>query len=59
MIGHQRLADKLAVLDRLLTLRDDDVVLVPLQLTFIFGTVGQPARAAQQRPADPGSEVLP
>jgi acyl-CoA synthetase (AMP-forming)/AMP-acid ligase II len=37
VIGHQRLADKLAVLDRLLGLRADDVVLVPLQLTFIFG----------------------
>jgi long-chain acyl-CoA synthetase len=37
VVGHQRLADKLAVLDRLLKLRSDDVVLVPLQLTFIFG----------------------
>src|SRR5215470_16340167 len=37
VVGHQRLADKLAVLDRLLKLRRDDVVLVPLQLTFIFG----------------------
>jgi acyl-CoA synthetase (AMP-forming)/AMP-acid ligase II len=37
VIGHERLAGKLAVLDRLLGLRADDVVLVPLQLTFIFG----------------------
>lgn len=37
VIGHQGFADKLAVLDRLLKLRPDDVVLVPLQLTFIFG----------------------
>jgi long-chain acyl-CoA synthetase len=35
--GHRRLADKLAVLDRLLRFKPDDVVLVPLQLTFIFG----------------------
>lgn len=35
--GHRQLADKLAVLDRLLRFRSDDVVLVPLQLTFIFG----------------------
>src|SRR5262249_23187099 len=33
----RRLADKLAVLDRLLNVRVDDRVLVPLQLTFIFG----------------------
>jgi long-chain acyl-CoA synthetase len=37
VVGHQRLADKLVVLDRLLGLRRDDIVLVPLQLTFIFG----------------------
>ena len=37
VIGHQRLADKLAVLGRLLKFQSDDVVLVPLQLTFIFG----------------------
>jgi acyl-CoA synthetase (AMP-forming)/AMP-acid ligase II len=37
VIGHQRLADKLAVLDWLLGLHAGDVVLVPLQLTFIFG----------------------
>jgi len=37
VIGHQRLADKLAVLDALLKIRSDDVVLLPLQLTFIFG----------------------
>ena len=37
VIGHDRLAGKLAVLDQLLGLRPDDVVLVPLQLTFIFG----------------------
>ena len=37
VIGHQQLADKLTVLDRLLGVRPDDVVLVPLQLTFIFG----------------------
>jgi len=37
VVGHERLAGKLAVLDRLLTFRSDDAVLVPLQLTFIFG----------------------
>jgi long-chain acyl-CoA synthetase len=37
VIGHRRLADKLAVLDRLLEIRSNDVVLSPLQLTFIFG----------------------
>ena len=37
VIGHRRLADKLAVLDRLLGIAPDDVVLCPLQLTFIFG----------------------
>jgi long-chain acyl-CoA synthetase len=37
VIGHRRLADKLAVLHRLLGIRPDDVVLCPLQLTFIFG----------------------
>jgi acyl-CoA synthetase (AMP-forming)/AMP-acid ligase II len=37
VIGHRRLAGKLAVLDRLLGVRADDVVLCPLQMTFIFG----------------------
>ena len=37
VIGHQRLADKLAVLDPLLKIRTDDIVLLPLQITFIFG----------------------
>jgi acyl-CoA synthetase (AMP-forming)/AMP-acid ligase II len=37
VIGHRRLADKLAVLDRLLNVTTNDVVLCPLQLTFIFG----------------------
>jgi long-chain acyl-CoA synthetase len=37
VIGHRRLADKLSVLDRLLRIRSNDVVLSPLQLTFIFG----------------------
>jgi acyl-CoA synthetase (AMP-forming)/AMP-acid ligase II len=37
VIGHQRLADKLAVLDRLLNIAPTDVVLLPLQLVFIFG----------------------
>ncbi len=35
--GHRRLADKLKVLAELLKLQSDDTVLVPLQLTFIFG----------------------
>src|SRR5262249_18509889 len=35
--GHEPLARKLAVLVRLLKFRPDDTVLVPLQLTFIFG----------------------
>lgn len=37
VIGQRRFADKLAVLERLLGLRADDVVLLPLQMTFIFG----------------------
>ena len=37
VIGHQRLTDKLGVLDRLLRFKPGDTVLVPLQLTFIFG----------------------
>ena len=37
VIGHRRLADKLAVLDRLLNIAPSDVVLSPLQLVFIFG----------------------
>jgi long-chain acyl-CoA synthetase len=37
VIGHQRLAQKLAVLDRLLGIASNDVVLLPLQLVFIFG----------------------
>ena len=37
VIGHRRLADKLAVLDRLLRIEANDVMLCPLQLTFIFG----------------------
>jgi long-chain acyl-CoA synthetase len=37
VIGHQRLADKLVVLDRLLNIAPNDVVLSPLQLVFIFG----------------------
>jgi len=37
VIGHRPFAAKLAALDRLLGVRADDVVLVPLQLTFIFG----------------------
>jgi long-chain acyl-CoA synthetase len=37
VIGHRGFADKLAVLDRLLGVRAEDVVLSPLRLTFIFG----------------------
>ena len=37
VVGHRRLADKLAVLDRLLGFTPDDTVILPLQLTFIFG----------------------
>jgi long-chain acyl-CoA synthetase len=37
VIGHRRLAEKLAVLDRLLNIAPSDVVLSPLQLVFIFG----------------------
>jgi acyl-CoA synthetase (AMP-forming)/AMP-acid ligase II len=37
VIGHRRLADKLAVLDLLLKIEANDVMLCPLQLTFIFG----------------------
>ena len=37
VIGHERLAGKLAVLDRLLGLGRQDSIVVPLRLTFIFG----------------------
>jgi long-chain acyl-CoA synthetase len=37
VIGHRPFADKLAVLDRLLAFSIADDVVVPLQLTFIFG----------------------
>jgi long-chain acyl-CoA synthetase len=37
VIGHRLLAEKLAVLDRLLNIAPSDVVLSPLQLVFIFG----------------------
>jgi long-chain acyl-CoA synthetase len=37
VIGHRRFAGKLAALARLLRFQNNDVVLVPLQLTFIFG----------------------
>jgi len=37
VLGHTRFAGKLAVLGRLLDLRADDVVVSPLQLTFIYG----------------------
>lgn len=37
VIGHARFAAKLAALGRLVVLRPQDVVIVPLQLTFIFG----------------------
>ena len=37
VLGHQRLARKLEVLDRLLQFSADDIVIVPLQLSFIFG----------------------
>jgi long-chain acyl-CoA synthetase len=37
VIGHDRLAEKLEVLARLISPRPGDVVLLPLQLTFIFG----------------------
>jgi long-chain acyl-CoA synthetase len=37
IVAHQRLADKLAALARLLQFQSCDIVLVPLQITFIFG----------------------
>jgi len=37
IVSHERFASKIAALQRLLPLRGDDVVLVPLQLIFIFG----------------------
>jgi len=37
VLGHARFTGKLEVLDALLGLRADDVVLLPLQLNFIFG----------------------
>jgi long-chain acyl-CoA synthetase len=37
VLGHQRLAAKLDVLDRLIGLGPADTVVVPLRLTFIFG----------------------
>jgi long-chain acyl-CoA synthetase len=37
VLAHQRLAQKLEVLDRLLKFSAEDIVIVPLQLSFIFG----------------------
>jgi long-chain acyl-CoA synthetase len=37
VIGHDALAGKIDVLKHLLALRRDDIVLIPLQLNFIFG----------------------
>ena len=37
IVGHQALCFKLGVLSKLLALDNSDIVLVPLQLTFIFG----------------------
>jgi long-chain acyl-CoA synthetase len=37
VVGHAALAWKLGVLSRLLAFRRDDIVALPLQLTFIFG----------------------
>jgi len=37
VIAHERFAEKLSTLSRLLKFQSADVVLVPLQLTFIFG----------------------
>jgi acyl-CoA synthetase (AMP-forming)/AMP-acid ligase II len=37
VIAHRRFAEKISVLARLLQFQRDDIVLVPLQLTFIFG----------------------
>jgi acyl-CoA synthetase (AMP-forming)/AMP-acid ligase II len=37
VVGQERMAAKLKVLDRLLNLRSGDTVLLPLQMTFIFG----------------------
>ncbi|WP_336491847.1 class I adenylate-forming enzyme family protein [Methylobacterium nigriterrae] len=37
VLGHDALARKLSVLDRLLGFRPADIVVVPLQLTFVFG----------------------
>lgn len=37
VVGHALFAAKLPVLDRLLGIRADDIVLVPLQLSFIYG----------------------
>jgi acyl-CoA synthetase (AMP-forming)/AMP-acid ligase II len=37
VIGHDRMAAKLAVLDRLVRLTAQDTIVVPLRLTFIFG----------------------
>ena len=37
VIGHERFVGKLKILNWVLQLRSDDVVVMPLQLTFIFG----------------------
>jgi len=37
VVGHERFASKLGVLDRLLGVTAADTVLLPLQMTFIFG----------------------
>ncbi len=37
IVSHEALSWKLGVLSELLTIREDDIILCPLQLTFIFG----------------------
>src|SRR4029079_3958675 len=37
VVGHERMAAKLDVLDKLLKVTGKDTVLLPLQMTFIFG----------------------
>jgi acyl-CoA synthetase (AMP-forming)/AMP-acid ligase II len=37
VVGHAHFVAKLPVLDRLLGIREDDIALVPLQLSFIYG----------------------
>ena len=57
VIGHRRLADKLAVLDRLLNVTTNDVVLLPVAAHIHLRPLGEPVHADERCAADAGTEI--